>query len=84
MQGAREEGPADLAKALEDAQVSWTWKVTLRKIHRADSIGKTPQLCISKLAELILGPADVTVLSLAEKKGNQGHAEVSRLPLLEL
>lgn len=24
MQGAREEGPADLAKALEDAQVSWT------------------------------------------------------------
>lgn len=53
-------------------------------MHGVDSVGKTPQLCISKLAELILGPADVTVLSLAEKKGNQGDAEVSRLPLLEL
>lgn len=72
MQGAREEGPADMAKVLEDSQVSGTWKISQTLVVLAccgvDGVWKTPQICVSKPAELILGPTDVILLSLAEKR----------------
>lgn len=43
------------------------------------SVWKTPRLCISKPAELILGPAEVTLLNLAGKK-KKGTRFKLRLP----
>lgn len=75
LQGAREEGPADMAKVMEDSQVSGTRQISsdiscASMSQREDFVWKTPPIFVSKLAELILGLIDVMLPNLAEKKGS--------------